>query len=145
MDLLDGIWRLVDSRAWEDSTQTWSTPYGANQIGQITFAKGRMLAVLCNGDPEAALIGQRAYSSYGGLYTFDGETLETLVDLASDPARIGSRQVRGVEMKGEEMLLRPPQRLYGGSMQRREIVWERVWRPGQTHTTQFVLPSNNQP
>jgi hypothetical protein len=32
-------------------------------------------------------------------------------------------------MMGEEMQLRPPVRLYGGSLQQREVIWERVWRP----------------
>jgi hypothetical protein len=130
MDPLDGIWRLVDSRAWDESTQSWSAPYGVHPMGQIAFARGRMLAVLCNGDFDADIKGQRNYSSYGGPYTFDGTTLETLVDVASDASRIGSKQVRGVVMMDkQQMLLRPPQRLYGDTVQRRELIWERVWRP----------------
>jgi hypothetical protein len=128
---LDGIWRLVDSRAWDEGAKARTAPYGACPMGQIAFANGRMLAALCNGDTDAVAIAERNYSSYGGPYTFDGSTLETLVDVASDRSRIGSRQVRGVVMVGEQMLLRPPQRLYGDSVQRRELVWERVWRPCQ--------------
>ncbi len=86
MDLLEGIWRLVDSRAWVEGGTSWSAPYGANPIGQIAFSNGRMLAVLCNGD-ALAREEKRNYSSYGGPYTFDGSTLETLVDVASDPSR----------------------------------------------------------
>ena len=130
MDQLEGIWRLVDSRAWVEGASNWSVPYGANPIGQITFSNGRMLAVLCNGDADAGARGQRNYSSYGGPYTFDGATLDTHVDVASDATRIGGHQIRAVEMKGEQMILRPPQRLYGNSMERREIVWERIWQPG---------------
>ena len=130
MDTLDGIWRLVDSRAWDESTKSWTAPYGAHPMGQLAFAQGRMLAALCNGDVDAGTTGQRNYSSYGGPYTFDGSTLETLVDIASDMSRIGSKQVRGVLIMGEhQMLLRPPPRMYGESVQRRELIWERVWRP----------------
>ena len=130
MDPLEGIWRLVDSRAWDESAKAWSAPYGAHPMGQIAFARGRMLAVLCNGDDDADLTGKRNYSSYGGPYTFDGSTLETIADVASALSRIGSTQVRGVVMMGgHQMLLRPPQRLYGDTVQRRELVWERVWRP----------------
>jgi hypothetical protein len=128
MDQLEGIWRLIDSRALDEHNRL-SAPYGTNPLGHIAFSGGRMLAALCNGDPDAGLTGDRNYSSYGGPYTFDGATLETVVDVASDFARIGSRQVRSVVMMGEQMLLRPPQRLYGGSLQQRELVWERVWRP----------------
>ena len=129
MDSLDGIWRLVDSRAWDEGSKSWSAPYGANPMGTLTFSNGRMLAALCNGDVGAEVDRQRNYSSYGGPYTFDGTTLETLVDVASDMSRIGSTQVRGVLMMGQQMLLRPPQRQYGDSVQRRELVWERVWPP----------------
>jgi hypothetical protein len=127
---LEGIWRLVDGRAWDEQGRV-SRPYGSHPMGQIAIANGRMLAVLCNGDAESELQGERSYSSYGGTCSFDGSTLDTLVDVASDPTRIGSRQLRAVEMTGpDRMVLRPPQRLYGASMQRRELVWERIWRPG---------------
>ncbi|SAL05604.1 hypothetical protein AWB78_07594 [Caballeronia calidae] len=86
-----------------------------------------MLAALCNGDEELKPNARRAYSSYGGLYTFDGATLEVSVDMASDPTRIGGRQVRGVEFLDQRrIVLRPPQRLYGESVERRELVWEQV-------------------
>lgn len=130
MASLDGIWRLVESRAWDENGNSLSPPYGAHPFGQIMFGNGRMLAALCNGDTDLGPGGNRGFSSYGGPYTFDGTTLETSVDVASDPTRIGGRQVRGVVMMGEQMLLRPPSRLYAtGTTQRRELLWERVWRP----------------
>jgi hypothetical protein len=129
MHSLDGtIWRLVDSRAWNEHSDRLSAPYGAHPIGQISFVNGRMLAALGNGDTTIREGCVREYSSYGGPYSFDGETLTTTVDVASDPARIGSRQVRSVIMVGEQMLLRPPAREYGAARQRRELIWECVWR-----------------
>ncbi|WP_353621343.1 lipocalin-like domain-containing protein [Variovorax saccharolyticus] len=129
MEALDGIWRLVDSRAWNGITERLSMPYGSHPVGQIAFSRGRMLVALCNGDndlgPDA-----RSFNSYGGPYTFDGETLDCAVDVASDPQRVGSRQVRGVVMLSEDkLLLRPPAGLYGRKLERRELIWERVWRP----------------
>ncbi len=125
MDPLDGIWRLIESRAWDEQNRL-SAPYGRHPIGQISFANGRTLAALCNGDHDVGAKGARSDSSYGGPYTFDGSTLETQVDIASDPARIGSRQIRGVVITGEQMLLRPPRRLYAGKLERRALVWERA-------------------
>lgn len=126
MDAIEGIWRLVESHAWDEQGHPLPAPYGAHPMGQISFSKGRMLAALCNGD--ASPVGQRAYSSYGGTYVFDGSELTTLVEMASDASRIGSSQVRRVEFVGEErMLLRPPTRAYGASTERRELLWERVW------------------
>lgn len=133
MDALEGIWRLVDSRAWDDGSERLSAPYGAHPMGTIEFAQGRMLAVLCNGDLDVGSSGDRGFSSYGGPYTFDGTTLETTVDVASDLSRIGSRQVRTVVIMGEEqVLLRPPARLYGDKAQKRELIWQRVWRRSET-------------
>lgn len=129
MPVLDGVWRLVECRAWDEQGNSIPSPYGTHPMGQITFSQGRMLAALCNGDPQAPAAAPRTYSSYGGPYNFDGHTLETVVDVSSDPARIGSRQVRSVEGDGTRMVMRPPQRTYGGSVQRRELVWERIWQP----------------
>ena len=130
MDLLIGIWRLVDSRAWDEQGASLAAPYGAHPLGQIAFANGRMLAALCNGDSDIGAGGNRAFSSYGGPYEFDGATLTVQVDIASDPRRIGGRQTRGVVLAGDRIVLSPPTRLYDGTMQRRELVWQRVWRPG---------------
>jgi hypothetical protein len=140
MDTLDGIWRLVDSRAWSETTERLSTPYGACPMGTIVFAHGRMLAALCNGDRDDPPVGRRAYSSYGGPYTFDGTTLTTTVDMASDAERIGSSQVRTVVVVSDhEILLRPPTRLYDGAVERRELVWERVWQPDAVSTQSSVI------
>jgi hypothetical protein len=128
---LEGIWRLVDSRAWDEEAKAWSAPYGSHPIGQLSFSGKRMLAALCNGDPVMYPNVARNYSSYGGPFTFDGKTLETTVDMASDPTRIGSVQIRAVAMVGDQMLLKPPARLYGATTQQRELVWERVWWPGK--------------
>jgi hypothetical protein len=94
-------------------------------MGQLQFAHGRMLAALCNGDGDVP-DGERAFSSYGGIFTFDGHTLTVQVDVASDQTRIGGRQVREVELRGDDMVLRPPMRRYGGSTEQRELVWRRV-------------------
>lgn len=125
---LDGtLWRLVESRAWNAAGQPLPAPYGANPIGQISFANGRMLASLCNGDAAVA-DAARGFSAYGGRYAFDGATLAVSVDIASDPTRLGGTQRRGVVLEGSRMLLRPPARLYGEGHQRRELAWECVWR-----------------
>ena len=139
MDSLDGIWRLVDSRAWDENDQPLDAPYGAHPMGQIMFSGGRMLAALCKGDADAGADG-RGFSSYGGTYTFDGTTLDTSVDVASNPARIGGHQVRTVVMVGKQMILRPPVRHYKGPgmRQRREVVWERVWQPAAATGLQQV-------
>ena len=59
-------------------------------------------------------------------YTYDGESLVTRVDAASDTSRIGSDQVRGVRFEGERMVLIPPPRRTGEIEEHREITWERI-------------------
>ena len=64
--------------------------------------------------------------SYVGNYTFDGVTLTTRVDAASDASRIGGDQVRSVRFENGGMMLAPPRRLYAGVMQCQELFWQRV-------------------
>ena len=124
MKKIDGIWTLVEARASDEHGKSLGAPYGQRPMGTIMFEGGRMLAVLCNGDEDIGSASKREYSSYGGSYTFDGMTLETIVDIASDTSRIGGKQVRDVVLEGKRMTLRPPTRAYGGATQQRELVWE---------------------
>ena len=144
MDALDGIWRLVDSRASiEEIKRLLSAPYGVHPMGTIMILNGRMLSAVCNGDEEAWRGG--GTSSYGGPCTFDGSTLDITVDIASDPRRIGTRRVRSVTMLSEQtMILRPPVGLYAGSLETRELIWERVWTPGDTRTRPRAAMWNEQ-
>ena len=130
MDSLTGIWRLVSSQAWDEAGNRLPAPYGAHPIGQITFtAEKRVMTAICNGAAGPGIGDDRGYSSYGGFYTLDGTTLTVAVDMASDTRRIGGKQVREASLDGDRLVLRPPMRPYGGVIQQRELVWERVWRP----------------
>jgi hypothetical protein len=96
-------------------------------MGRVTFsADGRMMSVVCDGRPELPPSVHRDYSSYCGNYTFDGARLVTKVDAASDPARIGSEQVRDVQFDGDRMILRPPPRRSGDKTEQRELTWELI-------------------
>ena len=96
-------------------------------MGRVVFnADGRMMAVLCDGRPSLLPGTVRDYSSYCGNYSFDGRQLVTRVDAASDPARIGTDQVRDVHFEGERMVLRPPPRASAGGPEQRELTWERI-------------------
>ena len=50
----------------------------------------------------------------------------TRVDASSDPARIGSDQVRDVSFEGDTMILRPPPRPTQAGEEYREISWVRL-------------------
>ena len=58
--------------------------------------------------------------------SYDGTQLVTHVDCAPDPSRIGSDQPRGVRFEDGLMILRPPPRQIGGTVEYRELTWEKL-------------------
>jgi Lipocalin-like domain len=127
MTSVHGTWRLVRAVARDANGNERPAPYGGQPSGRLMLgADGRMMAVTCDGRRDIPGNAKREYSSYCGNYTFDGKQLITRVDAASDPARIGSDQVRDVRFERALMVLRPPPRTYGGASEQRELFWEKI-------------------
>jgi Lipocalin-like domain len=116
------------TRAHDDAGKPMHPPYGPVPMGVVTFsADGRMVAVLCDARPQLPADEEdREYSSYCGNYTFDGTTLVTRVDAASDRSRLGGDQVRRIRFDGDRLVLMPPARPWRGVMQHREMFFERI-------------------
>lgn len=124
MPSIIGTWRLVKTEAHDPYGSPLPAPYGGTGMGRVCFtAEGRMMAVTCDGRPTLPPGTARDYSSYCGNYTFDGTRLVTRVDAASDPARLGSDQVREASFDGDLLVLRPPPRPSG---EHRVLTWERI-------------------
>ena len=122
-----GTWRLLETKAHDDTGKVLTRPYGPKPMGLVTFqADGRMMAVLCDGRSSLPPDEPRQFMSYAGNYRFDGSTLVTTVDASSDASWIGGEQVRQVRFEGGRMMLNPPRRLFAGMMQHQELAWERV-------------------
>ena len=123
-----GTYRLVKAVARDGNGNPLPPPYNGNPAGRVVLgADGRMMAVKCDNSPNLPAGAKREYNSYIGRYTFDGKTLVTRVDGASDPSRIGSDQVRGVRFEDGLMVLQPPLRPYGDSApEQRELYWEKI-------------------
>lgn len=128
MNDIVGTWRLVRTRAFTDDGSERPAPYGGDTgTGVVVLGDdGRMVAVLCDGRQALPEGTPREYNSYCGTWSFDGKQLVTRVDAASDPARLGSDQVRDVRFEGEQMVLRPPAREIDGLVEQRELYWKRV-------------------
>ena len=125
---LDGIWRLVQAVAWDAQGQSLPPPYGESPMGTVQIQGGRMLAVLCDGDARIDSDRPREYVSYGGPCEFNEAQLVTRVDLSARPDWLGGLQVRDASLEGDRLVLRPPLREYGGVLQKRELIWERIWQ-----------------
>jgi hypothetical protein len=124
---INGTYRLVKAVARDASGNLLPPPYGGNPLGHVVLgADGRMIALTCDATPNLPAGAKREYSSYTGMYTFDDKTLVTKVDGASDPARVGSDQVRGVRFEDGLMVLQPPLRPYGAAPEQRELYWEKI-------------------
>jgi hypothetical protein len=128
MKQITGTWRLVTTRAKNDAGEVMHAPYGPKPMGLAAFdSYGRMIAVLCDGRTTLS-VGEvdREFNAYSGNYTFDGDTLSTLVDAASDMTRLGGEQVRHVHFERDRLVLHPPPRTWKNMIQHRELIWERI-------------------
>ena len=123
-----GTWMLVRATSTDGEGKPMPAPYGGAPMGRVTLMPdSRMIAVTCDGRAQVPVGEPRDFSAYCGNATYDGKTLVTRVFAASDPARIGSDQVRDVHFEGKTMVLRPPLRSYGGRPpEQRELWWERI-------------------
>lgn len=123
-----GTWRLVRAVSRDGDGNELPVPYGGHPMGRVALgADGRMMAMTGDGRKDIPGGAPREYSAYCGNYTYDGTQLITRVDAASDPARIGTDQVRDVSFENGLMVLRPPLRSYGGATaERRSLYWEKI-------------------
>ena len=122
-----GTWRRVRAEALDPNGKPQTAPYGGAPLGRVMFtSRGRMMAM--TGDGRQAHAGQvREYNTYAGAYTFDGKRLTTRVDCCSNPAYMGTVQVREVGNEGGLMVLRPPLRAYvGRAPEQRVLYWEKI-------------------
>ena len=127
MDSQIGTWELVRVEAVDaDGNPVSPKPFGdGNFIGRVVLTADRLSSTITDARPVLPEGEEREYSCYTGLYTFDGETLITNVDQCSDPARMGTQQVRDVTFEDDLMVLRPPLQPYGSKPAEQRTLW---WR-----------------
>ncbi|MEP4377800.1 MAG: lipocalin-like domain-containing protein [Alphaproteobacteria bacterium] len=124
-----GTWMLVRVAAVDANGEQIAPPFGGdNVIGRaVLTADGRMSAMITDARPEIPDGETRDYSCYAGPFTFDGKTLITRVDSCSDPARMGTEQIRDVTFEDGLMILQPPLQAYGDQpVERRTLWWEKI-------------------
>lgn len=124
-----GTWTLVRVDAVDaDGAPVSPAPYGdGNYIGRVVLTADRLSSTITDARPVIPDGEVREYSCYTGLYTFDGKTLVTKVDQCSDPARMGTEQVRDVSFEDDLMVLRPPLQSYCDKpAEQRTLWWKKI-------------------
>lgn len=119
---LIGTWRLVNAIAVDANGIALPPPYGPSPMGRLVLTQdGRMMAVLCDGRSTIPAGEKRPYASYCGNFRVEDNALITIVDAAALTERIGSQQVRQLEIHGKQLVLIPPRRSDGIQ---RKLFWE---------------------
>jgi hypothetical protein len=124
-----GTWALVRVEAVDANDEPTTPPFGGdNFIGRVVLTEdGRLSAAITDARSEIPDGETRDYSCYAGPYTFDGKTLRTKVDSCSDPARMGTEQIRNVTFENDLMVLQPPLQAYGDKpAERRTLWWKKI-------------------
>ena len=128
MNSIVGTWRLVRVEAFDADGKPQANAYGGAPMGRLMLTNGgRMMAMTGDGRLTLPAVQVREYNTYAGTYTFDGKRLVTRVDSCSNPAYMGTDQVRDVGHDGALMVLRPPLRTYAGRPpEQRVLYWEQL-------------------
>lgn len=127
MDII-GTWRLLRADAFDGDGKPQAPPYGGAPMGRLMLTgDGRMMAMTGDGRMHVPDGEVREYNTYAGNYRFDGKQLITRVDCCSNPAYMGTDQVRDVSEESGLLVLRPPVRAYPDrAPEQRVLYWERI-------------------
>ena len=126
MDII-GFWRLAEVRGFDtDGRPVAEHRYGPEPTGILHVTGTRMQAALGDGRATLPPGATRFWIAYSGPCSFDGQVFVTQVEASSDPAWIGTAQPRAVRAEGDRLVLTPPLRPFRDTMQRLDLVWERI-------------------
>lgn len=138
---LVGAWRLVSWRIEYPATQRATEPFGPAPEGLILYtgdgymsaamqrpARPRLsrenLAAASDAEKASAFV---TYLQYSGHWHVEGHDVHHVIELAMNPNLLGTRQVRGAILKGDELELRASERLEGsGDVRLHRILWRRA-------------------
>ena len=138
---LIGGWRLVSWRIEYPATRRVTEPFGPAPEGLIVYtpdgymsaamqrpARPRLarenLAAVSDADKAAAFA---SYLQYCGHWHVEGSDVHHVIELAMNPNLLGTRQVRGAMLKGDELELRAAEPLEGsGDVRLHRILWRRA-------------------
>ena len=129
-----GNWKLVSFYTEDVNTKQRNDVFGANPSGAIGFTPGRFYAFVVAGNrkapqtPEEQAAAYRTILAYTGKWRLEEGKFITTVDIAWDPAWVGTDQVRYWKVDGNKLSIVSapfPNPNVAGAMVIGTLVWER--------------------
>ncbi|WP_394000136.1 lipocalin-like domain-containing protein [Luteimonas sp. WGS1318] len=116
--VLEGTWRLLSYAVEVKATGALFPPMGEAPSGYVIFsAEGRVWFMLTGEGREPAASDQglarllETVIAYTGRYWIEGETWVTAVDVAWNPAWVGTEQRRHFVLEGDRLQVMTPWRV----------------------------------
>jgi hypothetical protein len=101
------IWKLIEVRASDEDGQAIQSPI-SHPFGITMFSDDRMLAAVTETRPiPTDGAAGRVFFAYTGNYKWDGTTLSTIADAASNPEMV-TEHVRDMRFEGPTRLIVTP-------------------------------------
>jgi hypothetical protein len=137
-----GVWSLIDSVEVDSQTDEISRPRGRHPTGMLIYsAGGRMCAIVtaegrkplegggdteCNEYTESSAALYHSLNSYAGTYAVSGNTITHKVVVASNPAWIGTEQMRQVQCENDVLTVDATIALPGKAPTKVRLTWRRI-------------------
>jgi hypothetical protein len=135
---LIGAWRLVSYEAHSDGEVLY--PLGPDATGYIMYTSDGYMSVgmmaadrtnFASGDLRGAtdqenIAAASTYVSYCGKYEYQGDRVIHRIEAALFPNRVGTEQVRYVDLDGDTLTLTTPPMSIAGKPRDGRIVWQRT-------------------
>ena len=107
---LMGSWRLVSFETEAQGSGARSKPMGNTPTGYLSFMNDGRMAVVITGEGRKSATSEQERAAllsslvaYGGVYRVEGDKFITKVDVASNPALVGTEQARWYKIVGNTL------------------------------------------
>jgi lipocalin-like protein len=138
-DDFPGTYKLVSGTRTIVETGEVKDAYGKNPKGYIMYGRdGRMLVLITHDDrPKPSRTDMtdqdradqyRTLNTYGGTYTFRGNSVEHHIDIAGNETRVRSNEVREVKRDGDRLIYttKPQPFSADGKLSVITLIWEKL-------------------
>jgi hypothetical protein len=136
---LVGSWTLLEWRIDYPDGRPSAWPFGTDAIGLIVYAAdGWMSATMScrrrttltaisalKADDASKARAFQEYLTYSGRWHIEGDRIAHDVEMALNPALLGTRQWREARLHDGELLLAADEPVGGGRLRRHQIRWRR--------------------